>query len=503
MSKDNINEEGSAGSTGAGAIASSPTRQGTSTRHGEHEWKDTLTKEKADRAKSAHTQDQLRKAKELKAAREKEEKLKKRSSFTNFFRRKVSEEFDMGSVVSQLKGIQHSSSDNVSAAVSYGIEDDKGNFMRVTVRSDQAKEFEMTIARKMADNKDNSVQGLNDQKGSLAEILFDLQNQFDIMDVEFPMIPKDAVYNAGDATVGQAPVGAQSGTTPPTDDLGMGMGDDSMGSDMNDMSGTGDQSLSGTDDMGGTSGDMGAGADMTGGFGDTETDADNVENFGDESTSDSDPASLLKSLVDMLKKQAEAETAKANAMAEQSRATQAEWSAIAANKDVERQEELARVEADLQEKKRREKQAKQYADIAKYNVRQGKDSLNKMGEGMEIEDSFLYSAMLEDAYDNTTALQKAKQEVIQKYKINPNDDPLDKNYKAAAMRLETTQLNARIQLATLTDQYNKQKQTQTQQTQPNQQNQQQTQQQTQTQPQGQPQNNSVGQPQGGVGNGGI
>jgi hypothetical protein len=481
MSRDNLQETASAGSTGAASIAVNhsaghdrghdPVR---SDRHGDHAWRSSVAKDKEDRAKSDHIQSQLARAKEIKANREKEKKKEKRGSFANFFRRKVNEEFDMGSIVSQLKGMENSSSDSVSAAVSYGIEDDKGNFMRITVKSDQAKEFEMAIARRMADNKDNTTMGLNSQKQSLPEIVFDLQNEFDILDLEFPNIPKDAVYNQGEATVGQPnqPADNQSFNQPGVDDQ---MGGDALGADTNgDLGGDLGSDNSGGefgDDLSGAS-DLGAPVDNSDlGLPPDETDADNVENFGDESVSDSDPSSLLKSLVDMLKKQAEAETAKANAAAEQARATQAEWSAISANKEVERQEELARVQADLDQKKDREKQAKQYADIARFRVQQGKGALNNMGEGIEDE-SFLYASLLEDATQitNIAALQQQKQEITKKYAAEPNDSALDKNFKAAAMRLEMGQINNRIDFLKLTDQYNKQKEQQNQNN--NQQNQQ-------------------------------
>lgn len=494
MPNDNIIEDATAGSTSASSIAVNT----DTSRHADHEWRKTVKDDQAQKAKSVHIQAQLKRAKELKD----KEKQRKKGSFTSFFRRKIAEDFDMGSVVSQLKGLEHENGDSGTQAVSYGIEDDKGNFMRVTVRSDQAKEFEMTIARKMADNKDDAVLGLNTQRGSLAEILFDLQNEFDIMDVEFPIIPKDAVYNAGDATVGQAPVGAQTGEVPaaPTD-MGMDTSLDGTAAPLDGTAPIGGPDMSG--DMGMDASAPGADTGLDDGSGlepEGEMDADNVESFGDETASDSDPSSLLKSLVDMLKKQAEAETAKANADAERSRASQAEWSAISANKEVERQEELARVEADLEEKKRREKMSKQYADIAKYNVTKGKGMLSKMGESEQPE-SFLYAAMLEDlgtVDDNDpTSLQKAKQEVMQKYQVNPDDSNLTKNYKASAMRTELSIINSKIQLATLTQTYNKQ-------------NEQQQQQQTQNQPQQQNQPTQQAQPpaqgqqaQANSGNGGI
>lgn len=520
MSKENIKEDASAGSVGAGAIAVNMGRQGVtptrrptgdgvgSHRKADHDLRAHHAADKEQRAKDqahrAHAQDQLAKARELKAARE---KANKKRSFADFFRKRVNEEFDLGSVVANLKGVENAGKDQVSDVVSYGIEDDKGNFMRVTVKSDQAKEFEMTIARKMADNKDSTALGMSLPKTSLAEILFDLQNTFDIVDVEFPIIPKDAVYNAGDATVGQAPTPAGDTNSATGDDMG-GFGGDldaggldgGMGDDATGMGGT-----AGGAAAGGLGADTGAagGAGGLGGDnevsdfeqGSTQTDTDmgeldggNVQDFGADTSTSSDPASLLQSLVDMLKKQAEAETAKANAAAEQARASQAEWSALAADKEVERAEELARMQATVEEKKRREKMAKQYADMAKYNVSQGREAVNRSSAnnfGESVDTSLLYSMILEDEYDNTNALQKAKQQIVQKYQINPNDDAATKTYKAAAQRLELQGIDLRIQLLQLTQQY---------QAQQNQNNQQQNQQQQGQQQQQNAQNNAAAQP---------
>src|SRR3569832_337511 len=114
MSDDNLNETASAGSTGAGAIAST---MGQS-RHGEHEWRSSAIadrqhrseeadKVKKDMERSSHNKEQLRKAKAIADAR-------KKKSFSSFFKRKVNEEFDLGSIVSQLKGIEGEESDQPS-----------------------------------------------------------------------------------------------------------------------------------------------------------------------------------------------------------------------------------------------------------------------------------------------------------------------------------------------------------------------------------------------------
>ena len=65
--------------------------------------------------------------------------------------------------------------------------------MKGTVRADQAKEFEETLAKELADGKTNKINGTSMKDKSMAELLFDLRDQFEIVAVEFPEIPTDVV----------------------------------------------------------------------------------------------------------------------------------------------------------------------------------------------------------------------------------------------------------------------------------------------------------------------
>jgi hypothetical protein len=466
-----LQETAAGGSTGAGSIAANPSGDSRSEhRRSENDWKDTRKKEVSDNEKYAKMREQIAKAKEAK------KKQTKKRSFKDFvLRRKVNEDFDMNDIVSRLKGSEVETAADDVGVVSYGVEDDKGNVMRITVRGDQAKEFEETLARQLADAKSNKSSGIEIKGNSLAEILFNLRDKFEIVTVDFPIIPTDVVYNADMASKSPEEfTGDQStmGSTP--DDFGAMDGggmDDGMGGD---PSLGGDASLGGptnqaqpqgtADDQLGAGADDGTGQDMnagdigaddgTGGMGtdglppDESTEDGNVEDFGDEEAPQ-DETSILNQIVSMLKAQANAEEAKADAAAEESRAKQAEWSAIAADKEVRRQEELARVEAQVSAQKKKEKDAKKYADIARYNVQQSRGSQNESK-------SFLMDAiniLKEDQFDNVQQLQKEKLQLQDKYKILPTDDQITQNYKKQKLRYEMDELNARIKSVQLDSQY--------------------------------------------------
>ncbi|MGL5917081.1 MAG: hypothetical protein ACRCZC_05200, partial [Culicoidibacterales bacterium] len=303
---------------------------------------------------------------------------------------RVNEAFDLQDVLSRLRGIEGKSSeprDNVT----YGVEDDEGNIMKVTVRKDQAAEFEAVLGHELADIEAFSVTGTEGKDVSMAELLYNLKDKFDIVDVEFPKIPTDVVYNADKATY-------QANDNPPANDPV----EDKMGDDMNSLNNSDGMNMGDEDDFGPVSNKNSPldlndveGVDELGGEGgnlsgtpsnndienlEPEGDAEGVEDFEEPPA---DEGSILDRVLDMLKAQAEAETAKANAEAEKYRADQAEYSARAAHATVAQEEEMARMEAEMEEQKSQQKQAKKLADIARYRVQ--KASGMRVNEGDEGE----------------------------------------------------------------------------------------------------------------------
>ncbi len=398
---------------------------------------------------------------------------------------RLGEAFDLQDVLSRLRGIEGKSvepRDNVT----YGVEDDEGNIMKVTVRKDQAAEFEAVLAHELADIEAFSVTGEQGKDVSMAELLYNLKDKFDIIDVEFPKIPTDVVYNADQATVqpaSQMPandqvtddqtnldqggdIGAPGGMEG-EDDLGpVANGKDRM--DLNDISGEGIDDLEG-DAMGGE-GEQGDELAL-----EPEGDAEGVEGFEEPPA---DEGSILDRVLDMLKAQAEAETAKANAEAEKYRADQAEYSARAAQATVAQQEELARMEADMEKQKAQEKQAKKLADIAKYRVQQTSS----------------FGVNESDSGETVALVRKLMAALPQKWEVFPNDDMATRAYKNQQQANEMRELQARMRSARAREIYAKQQREKGQQEQnPNQQQQQQNQRGQQQQPNGQQGNQQQGQ----------
>lgn len=349
---------------------------------------------------------------------------------------KVTEAFDLQDVLSRLRGIEGKSvepRDNVT----YGVEDDEGNIMKVTVRKDQAAEFEAILAHELADIEAFSITGTEGKDVSMAELLYNLKDKFDIVDVEFPKIPTDVVYNADKATykandelpandqVDDAQTGGLNG--PPGGDEFGDIANGNQPMDLNDVDGVDEFGEEG----GALTGGPGGLADEKGGLGGDlgpEGDAAGVEDFSEPAGSDE--GSILDRVLDMLKAQAEAETAKANAEAEKYRADQAEYSARAANATVAQEEEMARMEAEMSKQKDQEKQAKKLADIAKYRVQQT--------SGMRVNEA--------DENIDENSIRRAMAGLAQKWAILPTDDPDTRTYKNAQRANETRELQARMRI---------------------------------------------------------
>ncbi len=277
----------------------------------------------------------------------------------------VSESFDLQDVLSRLRGVEAKKSNPVDN-VTYGVEDDNGNVMKVTVRRSQGPEFESVLAQELAALDVYTSDGSKTGDISMAELLFNLKDKFDIIDVDFPKIPTDVIYNADDASVSVEDSLPASETIPDIDEPDA----------VNDQNSPMD--LMGMDDGGNDSE-----SDETLELPEPEGDGEGVEEF----TEPTEPeGSILDRVLDMLKAQAEAQTAQANAEAEKYRADQAEYSAKAAQHAVAQQEELARMELAMDKQNEQQKQAKKLADIAKFRVQQAAGvSVNEGDEGETVE----------------------------------------------------------------------------------------------------------------------
>jgi hypothetical protein len=276
----------------------------------------------------------------------------------------INETFNLDSVLAQLSSYENKNNVEESEVTTYGVEDNKGNLMKVTVLDTEAEDFESYISAYLSEIKDFENEGVDLKDISLAELLYKLKDLFDIRDVEFPNIPDDTVYNADEASES-----VENSDISPE-------GDDIMGDDME--------------------GDMGMEGDMEGeeGFGDDES----VEDFADMGDDEGSPESILASIIDMLKGQAEAETAKANAEAEKYRADQAEYTAKASENTLAQKEELVAMDAEKKNQKETEKEAKRQADVATYRYKKSRGMMDTPDASFEgfTSDSLLLGALLQE-----------------------------------------------------------------------------------------------------------
>lgn len=292
------------------------------------------------------------------------------------FSKKLKENVSLDQIYSKLDGIRNQGREDENSAT-YGVEDDDGNLMKITVKADQAEKFEVALAQELGELENYKMTGRGGygREVSIAEVLYNLKQEFDIITVEFPEIPSDKVYNADkvsdpdDVEFGEEEF--QNNDADFSDDEEFDLGDES-GDEMGD--------LDGGDDLGDLEGEEDG--ETTGEVPDEE---DLGVEFG-EDEGESDASSLLKNIVQMLTKQAEAQAAEAEAEAEKSRALQAEYSAMAAKEEMAKQTELAKMEREMEAQKEREKEAKKMAELARHKLRGVSEGGSFLGALLEIDD---------------------------------------------------------------------------------------------------------------------
>jgi hypothetical protein len=370
---DKIKETAAAGSVGAGAIATAPSRMGAVKTRKLKSFMTDYYKKLSNRLHlfpvNLYKLDTDKKVEVVKA---------------------VNENFNIDSVFAQLSNFENQNSVEDGEVTTYGVEDDKGNLMKVTILNTQAEDFEAYISAYLSTLKDFDNQGVDLEEISLAELLYKLKDLFDIRDVEFPNIPDDIVYNADEASENIEDI-------PVEDDLDMGDADMEMG-DEDELNVDADME---------DGGDLDLDLDMEGEgeeeFGDEFSDDESVEDF-EETGGETTMQSLLMGVLDMLSKTAEKEKAQAEAEAEKARAEQAEYTARAVDATLANKEELVAMQAEKDKQKKREKEAKKQADLATYRYKKANDMVDDASATFEWfeDDSLLLDALFEEAFNKRT-----------------------------------------------------------------------------------------------------
>lgn len=486
-----LHEDASAGSIGSASIAGAPSRlerPGAVRRRdvrggGDVGWHDSINQQRSERQEAQARLNsklspelQARQSQSLQAAKARIAKersfLGRLKSFLEMKQRRmfhISESFDMDDVMSRLSSLETDS--DAESTVSFGIEDDEGNLMKVTVRAEQAEEFEERLANELADAARRKEVTGEKTSISMAELLLKLNDEFDIVDASFPTIPSDGVYNAdkvqyGVADTAQEDIGGDNLDAFPEGDP-MAGGDAAMGGDMGaDPMAGGDAGMGG--DMGGDMGadPMAGDAGAEGGEGDEFFDDDSVEDFPADVDSENPEQNLLTAVLKMLTADAEAKKAQADAEAEKARAQQAEYTAMAAKNSIAQQEEVMRMEADMERQKTKEKEAKKLSDLARYRVQKA----GGFNEGAKRSFGQHLDMMLEfEELDSVQSLTRQKGAIRIKYAPAQGDSPETINYKRQQLSNAMRELDAKIRMAQTRDRYyakmNKQQQQQPQQAQ--------------------------------------
>lgn len=315
------------------------------------------------------------------------------------FKVSVNEDISLDQIYSKMSGLEQASKADDTNSVTYGVEDDDGNLMKITVRRDQGEDFEVALAQELGEVEAYKMTGRGGygRDVSMAEVLFNLKQKFDIIDVEFPEIPRDKVYNADKVS---DPSDLESEF-----DL-----DDEMEDDL-DLE---DEGEMGPED-GGIEGE------------DTEEDDLDFDAEGDDEDLDSDigaelgpeeedEESMLKQIVKMMAADAEAKKAQHDAEAEKYRAMQAEYAMKAAKQEMYKQEDLLKMEEEKEKQKEKEAEAKKMADLARFKLRgsvsEGASFLSMLSELNDLEDEMTLRMQRRNVRDIDDPREKALQTQI-------------------------------------------------------------------------------------------
>jgi len=250
--------------------------------------------------------------------------------------------FDPADVISKLKDAEKQV-DNEDDTVPFGMEDEEGNVVKVYVRAEQADEFESALASMLAGEEDDEDDDDKANSAEIAEVLFKLKDNFDIVDVEWPQIEGDEEEEA---------------TQPPA---GGGMGGGEMGGEMPPEGG---------DELGGEMGDLEGGDEL--GDIDGEDEMDMEAEGGAEST--------LQQVIDMMKSDAEARKAESEARAKEAEARTAEAQANSASAKVKQEEQVLDMEAHEKEQKAQKDETDKLARMAKWKHSQASNAEKELSK---------------------------------------------------------------------------------------------------------------------------
>lgn len=228
--------------------------------------------------------------------------------YSNPVNESVDDTTNVSSIVARLNSAKHRG-DTDRPYVTFGLEDQRGNTIRVKVAADQAHEFEQALAQTLEDDD-------NDPR-DIGEVIYDFKDRFDILGVEWP---RDSLEEADEESEEPAeePADEVEDELPPTED------------EVDELPPIGEPVAPPAD------------------------------------SSNKELNTTLLAIVDMLKAEIEAKKAEARAREKEAEALQAKYATEIAQNKVKAEQDILDMEAWNKKNSAEQKEARKLAMLAKY-----------------------------------------------------------------------------------------------------------------------------------------
>lgn len=264
-------------------------------------------------------------------------------------------DFDASDVIAKLKQSAKTAEQRGEDTVAFALEDENGAMVKVWVPDEQADDFQASLEQALSSNDDDE----DDENTNLeiAEVLWELRKDFDIVNVEWGDIPEDQEEAL------------------PADVEVEGGAEGQMGADGQMGAAGGAEGQMGA--AGGAEGEVGAEGEgeMT-----AEPGEVGMEELGGEESAET----ALQQVISMMAADAAARKAEAEAKAAEAEAEKAKYAAQAAAAKVKQEEEILDMEAYEKAKKEEEGEAKRLAQLAKYKHQVAGDEGATLSSGDEM-----------------------------------------------------------------------------------------------------------------------
>jgi len=190
------------------------------------------------------------------------------------------EEVDTDEMIARMRNYENTAKNDITKhnIDIFGLEDDEGNLIKIYINKSDSESFSKEL--------DNYLDQADNSNIEIPEIIFNLKNQFNIIDVVWPTYGEDEEEST--------------------------VSDDTIG----------------TEDGGETDGEEGESEN------DSEITSDGEEDMGDEASAENDPQTILNNIIKMM-------TANAEATKAEARAKEAQYNAINADSNIKKAEEMA------------------------------------------------------------------------------------------------------------------------------------------------------------------